>query len=466
MGAKVPRIAIVGAGFTGTMLAVQLLRKLAGPAKITLFDRRGAFGRGLAYSARNPRHVLNVRVTNMSAFDEDAQHFIRWLWANDSVRGGAAGVPPSGHAFVSRATFGAYVEDVLRAAIAEAGPRARVAQRVADAVGIAIAPGGARLALADGASVEADRVALCVGNFPPATPAPIAPAVAESGRFVADPWDEEAIDRIRSDDTVLVIGTGLTMVDMVVDLLARGFQGPIHALSRRGLLPQAHELTRTYPPFLDRERLPRGLLALTRRIRREVRDAASRGQDWRSVMDAIRPLVQDLWIALDEDDRRRFLRHLRPYWDVHRHRMAPEIAREIERLRAEGRLSTHAGRIASSGIEGGRIKFTFRPRAGGAERGLVGDWVINCAGPETDYARIRHPLVSSLLASGLARPDPLALGLDLTPSFQLIGREGRPTPRLYALGPPTRGLLWESTAVPDIRKQCAQFSARLAAELA
>jgi len=399
----------------------------------------------------------------MSAFDDDPQHFVRWLWENDTIYNEAPGVPPSGHAFVSRATFGAYVEDVFRAAAKDAHDRrSSVTQRIGDVVGLSAGPDPLTLALVDGGSLAVDRVILCVGNFPPAPPFPLSDRLVESQRYVADPWDESAKDRIEKSDSVAIVGTGLTMVDVVVDLIARGHRGPIRALSRRGLLPNRHEQTRIYPPFLDPTAIPGSTLGLMRLIRGEVRAGAARGYDWRSVMDAIRPVIQDLWRQLPEPQRRRFLRHIRPYWDIHRHRMAPAIADQIAALGAEGRLVPSAGRIIDADFGDGKVRLVFKPRDGGADEPVTADWMINCSGPECDYRRIRHPLIQNLLESGLARPDPLSLGLDLTDAFQLVGKNGKPTPNLFALGPPTRGLLWESTAVPDIRKQCAQFAAWVA----
>lgn len=467
MTVKNHRIAVVGAGFTGTMFAVQFLRAIDRPAEIVLFDRRGTFGRGLAYSARNPQHLLNVRVANMSAFDDDPQHFIRWLWENDALYGPSPGVPPSGHAFVSRATYGAYIEDVFRSATDAAGSRrATIIKSVDDVVDLSVSAERVTLALASGKTVEADRAVLCFGNFPPHPPFPLDASLIDSGRFIADPWDEAAIDRIGPRDSVLIVGTGLTMVDVAVDLAGRGHAGPMTALSRHGLLPQRHEQTRSYPPFLDVGELPRSLTGLTARVRREVRAGAAQGYDWRSVMDALRPLVQELWLALPERERRRFLRHLRPYWEIHRHRMAPANADQIAAWQATGRLATHAGRVRGAGFADGKVRLVHRPRDGGRDEALTADWMINCAGPERDYRRIRHPLIQNLLAHGLARPDPLSLGLDLTTHFELVGRDGNAEKRIYALGPPTRGMLWESTAVPDIRRQCAGFAQWLAADIA
>lgn len=460
------RIAVVGAGFTGTMFAVQLLRMIERPVEIILFDRRGTFGRGLAYSARNPQHLLNVRVSNMSAFDDDPQHFVRWLWQNDALYGAAPSIPPSGHAFVSRATYGAYIEDVFRSAVETAGSqRATITSSVDDVIDLGISGDRVTLALVSGKTIEFDRAILCFGNFPPNPPFPLDASLIDSGRFIADPWDEPAIDRIAPHDSVLIIGTGLTMVDVLVDLAARGHTGPIQALSRRGLLPQRHELTRSYTPFLDPRTPETSLVTLIRRVRQAVRTGAAQGYDWRSVMDTLRPMVQDLWLALPEIERQRFLRHLRPYWDIHRHRMAPANADQMAAWQATGRLATHAGRVRNANFADGKVRLGYRPRAGGADDTLTADWMINCAGPECDYRRIRHPLIQNLLAHGLARPDSLSLGLDLTERFELVGRDGIPEKRIFALGPPTRGMLWESTAVPDIRKQCARFARWLAEEL-
>lgn len=457
------RIAVVGAGFTGTVFAVHLLRAIDRPVEIRLYDRCGNFGRGLAYSARNPHHLLNVRVSNMSMFDDDPQHFIRWLWRNEATDGKVSDIPPSGHAFVSRATYGAYVEDVFHSAVREAEARGGTVIRAEDdVVDLAAAADGLVLRLADGQAVGADRAVLSVGNFPPSPPFPLDPALTESGRYIGDPWEAGAIDRIGPDDSVLIVGTGLTMVDVVLDLAAQGHRGPVHALSRRGLLPHRHELTRPYPSFLDEKAPPASLVQLMRLIRREVRAGAAQGYDWRSVMDAVRPIVAALWRGLSNVERRRFLRHLRPYWEVHRHRLAPSIADRIDAWRAAGRLVVGAGRIDGATFEDGQVRVIRRRRDGGSGEPMAFDWMINCSGPECDYRRIGHPLIQSLLATGLARLDPLSLGLDLTERFELVG----PANRVYALGPPTRGMWWETTAVPDIRKQCARFAGWLAEDIA
>lgn len=320
--------------------------------------------------------------------------------------------------------------------------------------------------LAGGDKIMVDRAVLCVGNFPPAPPFKPRASVLESARYVADPWDWSSFDDIERDDSLLLVGTGLTMIDIVIELEARGHRGPIRAISRRGLLPQAHVLARPYPPFLDPSRLPRTVQGQFRRIRAEIRLAKLEGYGWASVMDAVRPFVQALWRALPDAERRRFLRHVRPYWDVHRHRMAPEVAHRIEALRTAGRLTIEAGRILNADIVKGGIELLVRPRREDGAIRVRADWLVNCSGPECDYGRIRHPLIRQLLESGMARPDRLSLGLDVTDDLALVDRQGAVSGALFALGPPTRGALWEITAVPDIRAQCAALASRLLREVA
>jgi uncharacterized NAD(P)/FAD-binding protein YdhS len=459
------RIGVIGGGFSGTMFVVQLLRAIRSPVEIFLFDRSGSFGRGLAYSTRNPQHLLNVRVANMSAFEDDPRHFIRWLWEKESEIDGGLKVPPSGHAFVPRALYGSYLESVLQAALEVSSRLARVHTVASDVIALTPEGAGFRLRHADGNVTEVDQAVLCVGNLPRAAPFEPKALLDAAPRFIADSWDESAIRQIAPDDAVAIIGTGLTMVDVAIDLVSRGHRAKLRAFSQRGLLPQVHEQTRPYRGFLDGRRLPDSALAQFRALKREVRQAAAEGFDWRSVMDAVRPVVQELWLALPKLERRRFLRHLRPYWDTHRHRMAPGIAAEIAVLRQAGRLETVAARPIGVDIAAEHIDLRLRRRGGGTEFLWRADWLINCTGPECDFTQIRHPLVRSLLDQGMVRPDVLRLGLDVTDRQQAIAADGGVYADLFALGPPTRGALWEITAVPDIRKQCARLAERLATEV-
>jgi uncharacterized NAD(P)/FAD-binding protein YdhS len=450
------RVAVIGAGFTGSLLAVHLLTELPRRWSILLFDGAGRFGRGLAYSTANAEHLLNVRVANMSAFPDDPGNFTRWLARK------AGGVTPGGaddlrQRFVSRQLYGDYVAELLatgRATAQEVG----LATEATDVTRLRETPGGIEIATADGRKFIVDIAILCVGNFPPALPDLAWAGVEQSARCIGNPWDLDRLRRIGEQDPVLILGTGLTMVDLVLSLEQQGHRGPITAISRRGLLPQEHAATSPYHDYLGDGPLPSTTLAALVRIRREVRHAASAGFDWRSVFDALRPHSQRLWRNLSEAEKRRFLRHARPYWDVHRHRMAPAVAARIRGLIEEGRLQIRAGRLRGLVSEEARIVATVAFKGEAKRRSVAAAWLVNCSGPETNFSAIRSLLVRQLLADGLVRPDTLRLGLDVGDNLALVGADGRPSRRLFALGPPTRGALWEITAVPDIRSQCRSFA--------
>jgi uncharacterized NAD(P)/FAD-binding protein YdhS len=282
--------------------------------------------------------------------------------------------------------------------------------------------------------------------------------------FRHDPWDAQALTGLDPAAAVLLIGTGLTMVDVVISLLDSGHTGPIHAVSRRGLLPNAHA-DAPVPGASIELPLPSGLRALTRWLRNATQAASAAGQDWRAVIDGLRPHTQALWQSLSTVEQARFLRHLRPWWDVCRHRMAPEIARRIEAARASGQLCVHAGRVEAAALSGAGADLRLRPRGQIGTIGLSVDRVVNCTGPEGDITRVADRLTQALLRDGLARPDALALGFDVTATGAVLSRDGASSGGLFALGPLTKGVFWEITAVPDIRRQCAEMAAHLADRL-
>jgi uncharacterized NAD(P)/FAD-binding protein YdhS len=449
-----PTLGIIGGGFTGTMLAVHLIEQSPVPVRILLFDRAAAFGGGVAYSTPNARHLLNVRVTNMSAYDSRPEHFVEWLESNPpesdaEIRG----------AFVSRGLYGRYLRSTLSACL-DAHPASSLLGVDAEVVRLTPGPHSVELQTSDGNRHRVDRVALCVGNFPPALPVKPATSAVGEGRYVANPWSG-GLSRIGRNDNVVLVGTGLTMVDVALDLNSRGHTGRITAVSRRGFLPLPHRDVSPYPAFLAPQSLPSTISALMRTVRSEVATAAANGVDWRAVLDSMRPLTQALWRGLSTAERRRFLRHARPYWELHRHRVAQPVAAEMEQMLHSGRLAVVAGRLQNVELGEKGVCMTVKARGETTVRRLEGAWLVNCSGPQLDYDRIGDPLIRSLLDAGLARPDPLSLGLDLGDDYRLVSRDGVASEVLFALGPPIRGSLWETTAVPDIRKQCEAVARHL-----
>jgi uncharacterized NAD(P)/FAD-binding protein YdhS len=451
------RIAVIGAGVSGVLTAIHLLWRCRPEDKVYLVEKSARLGPGVAYGTRHPRHLVNVRADNMSAFADEPDHFARWLARLPDEERAAAGRKTMAGLFVRRDVYGRYVQELLGDAIIRQGgfQNLYIVTDHATALHPAAAGPGLVMETEGGRTYELDAAVLAVGNLPPVDP--------ELPGYVADPWAEGALDGVAPGRPVLLLGTGLTAVDVLLLLQDRGFAGPVVALSRRGLLPRAHAPA---SPWSDLRLEPadrRSAAALARAARREVARAKAAGVDWRCVIDALRPQVRAVWRELPDAERARFVRHLRPYWDVHRHRMAPPVAEAVEAALRSGALEVAAGRIEAvepAGPPGGGLRVRWRPRGGGgdAERELTAQLVVDCRGPAADYARIADPLVRQLLADGLARPDPHRLGLETTWWGHLVGRDGGSSQALLGVGPVTRGTFWETTSVPDIRGQAEQVA--------
>jgi uncharacterized NAD(P)/FAD-binding protein YdhS len=431
----IEHVAIVGCGFSGALQAINLHRH--GGPRATLIERSSEPGKGLAYGAAHPMHLLNVRASRMSAFPDDPDHFVRWLESR--------GVQDARTAFVPRITYGAYLRALLQAAARDANGRIEILEdRVDDVEG---GPDGARLRLESGRTVEADAAVLAIGNLPPHAPAGLGEGQLTAPRYIADPWAGGIPDGLGADDTVLVIGTGLTMVDVVLLLDSAGFPGKIVAMSRRGLLPHVHAGDSPAPPPISVR--PAGRAS---EIVRAVR-ARAEAIGWRDAVDELRPFTQGMWRAAPEAERRRFLRHLRPWWDIHRHRIAPEVAARLQRMQDEGRLQVIAGKPQAFVERGHGAEVTYRPRGASETQTLLVQRVVNCTGPQGDLKRSDDPLLRRLAQRGLIRADAQHLGIDVDPQARTIAADGTPNEWLLALGPLTRGAFWEIIAVPDIRAQ-------------
>jgi uncharacterized NAD(P)/FAD-binding protein YdhS len=450
-------IAIVGGGASGTLLAANLLKQARAPLRVLLIEKSGRAGRGLAYSTESPRHLLNVPAGRMSAFPEDAEHFLRW--ARHVVPGTGPGD------FVQRRLYGRYLEEVLLEAVEAAAPGVELEVVAGEVVGLTEERGGVRLELASGERREARRAVLALGNAPSADlPVPDGGLYA-SPRYRRSPWVGGGLRHIASEDSVLVVGTGLTMVDAVLSLAEQGHRGPIHALSRHGLLPHVHRPCTPLRREASTDEAP-GLRGLLRELRRDVRHAQAQGRDWRDVVDGLRPVTVALWQGLSEPERRRFLRHLRAFWDVHRHRMAPAVGDILQQLQAAGVLRVHAARVRNFQLsDEGQVLARVRPRGFSREATFRVQHVINCTGPDACIGR-GHPLLRGLLESGLVRADALGLGLDTDAEGALLDAEGRASGLFFTLGPLRRGELWETTAIPEIRAQALSLSRRLLERLA
>jgi len=446
-------IAIIGAGFSGALLAVQLLRRCRPGDRVYLIERRAGFGRGLAYSTNNLNHLLNVRAGNMSAFQDQPGHFVDWLRQHGPD---AADRQADADSFVSRRVYGSYVRSLLCEELWDGGKGRNLYLVPDQAVALNEDARGISLTVAGGTCYRLDMVVLAAGNLPPDE---------TRGAYIGDPWHPAATAELPREASVLLIGSGLTMVDTVQSLLDAGHRGMIHVFSRRGLVPHAHAPARALE--LSAADLPRttSIVRLMRWLRTHARAAETTGRDWRCVVDGLRPHIQDLWRRLPLEERRRFLRHLRPWWEVHRHRTAPAVAARLQAAIDRGQVRIGAGRVVSMTPDEVSVTVQVRRRRSCAVETFEVARVINCSGPETNFAACREPLIRDLMARRFVRPDPLGLGLEVSEQGALLNAVGQPSRRLFAVGPVTRGTFWEIVAVPDIRLQCARLAGHLVSTL-
>ncbi len=460
-------IAIVGGGASGTLAAIYLLREAASrrtPLRVALIDRYGRHGLGQAYSTTHPAHLLNSPSDAMSALAGDPGHLTRWA--------AAAGLPHDG--FLPRRAYGRYLTDSLAAAERSARPAARVSRITADVVAIRrhsrsrshshshdrgrSHSRALRLHLAADGRIDADAVVLAAGNLPPAVPCPV-----PQDRYIPDPWEPGALDAAADGSPVAVLGTGLSMLDVAIALTGAHPDTVVHAISRHALLPREHSWPRPVAAVSAGPaiRATGGTLRLTRLIRDIRASAAAYSGDWQDVVDALRPHIPRLWEQLPEADQRLFLGHVARYWEVHRHRVPPETARRAAALISACRLSVRRGRVTAATGQRGGVR--VRIEAGGSSAELAVGWVVNCTGPASDITTTADPLLRHLLEVGLARPDPLRLGLDTDPHGALRDADGRPASDIFTLGPLLRGSRYETTAVPEIRGQAAALARHLLA---
>ena len=425
-------------------MAAHLLRAPRSNLSVTLIDPSEKVARGLAYSTNNPLHLLNVRASNMSAFADDPEHFWRWL-KNQGHSGGDQ------FCFAARAAYGRYLESLLQPyldASRAPGPLAIIRDA---AIAIEKARDGLAIRLASGAVATADVAILACGHEPNPDDDPL---------FV-NPWIEPVASGAPPETTILILGTGLTMVDVALALREQGHAGPIVAVSRRGVLPQAHR--RVDPRLISADERPSGaaLAKFCHWLRRLARERQAEGGDWRSVVDGLRPHVQAVWNEMPATSRRRFLEHARPWWDSHRHRMAPAIAVKLRSLLKSGQLEVIAGKVTEIVTTDTGAAVSIRRRGDGGSVSLQVSRIVSCRGTTSDPRKRTNPLIAQLLAQGLARVDPLRIGLDVTADCAVVEAGGRVSDRLFAIGPMSQAAFWEITAIPDIRLQAAKLAQAL-----
>lgn len=453
-------IAIIGAGFSGAATAVHLLRRARLPLRVVLIDDQPEMAAGLAYSPEQRDCLLNVPAGQMSLDASRPGEFLDF-----AMRQGLRVGP---HDFLSRALYGRYLSATLHDATESAGIQcARIWGRVTRLAQLHNRSRSWRIDLDDGHLILADEVVLATGNPQPARLAALQ-AIRGTRWYVHDPWSSwpQEIPAMQP-QRVLLLGTGLTMADVALRLALRGPEPPeMLALSRHGLLPHAQtgfdRATLRTDAVATLRASAGSLRKLVRVVHTLARQLTAVGGDWREVINLVRKTAPELWSGLSIADRRRFLRHVRPIWNIHRHRLPPAAAAELQRLRATGMLTVCAGALESVNITSAGIEVLWRPRGTQRrERAIVGR-IFNCTGPDYRASRSANVLVRSLLSSGLISSDPLELGIRTTADNEVVTADGSVAKGLYYVGPWLRARDWEATAAPELREHARRLAERLA----
>lgn len=447
------KIGIIGAGFSGTALAAVLHRLTTYPIEIILFEKTGHFGMGDAYRTPYPFHLLNVKAHDMSAFEDEPHHFSDWITANTFPGIQFDDKTPISDQYVPRFIYQQYLTDLLQTIKNDAKQQTKITFTKACIKDLCQEKDKVKLILEDNSTVIVDKAIFALGNQPPIDfPFPVENGV----EVINNPWDYEAPTHIPTQDPVLIVGTGLSMIDTVLTLYHHQHQAPIYAVSRHGLLPLAHASIKT-PYALTQGQLKKPFFSLMKYLRRLTKDHMQAGGDWREVMIALRPLAGLLWEQIRLPERKQFLRHLLPYWNIHRHRIHADIAYLLETLVEKKQLHILAGRV--QGVK--RHEALVKLRQSQKITTLPVKWVINCLGPALTLTDNKSPLIEALLKKRIALLDPLALGLDVDSKGALKDSSHQASKHCYVIGSLRRGALWESSAVPDIRKQCFLLATHL-----
>lgn len=445
-------IGIIGAGFSGTALAATLHRRAKQPLNIILLDKSGEFGAGFAYCTPFSYHLLNVRAKDMSAFEDQPHHFVDWLKSNTT---NLNKMLPIEEQFVARLLYGKYLKSLLRSIQDDASSMVNVKTIAANVIDIIIEKNQAKLILDNGEPIYVDKAVLAIGNGSPSQfPFPVSAATSS----LNNPWNYTALNEIPQQDPVMIVGTGLSMIDAILTLYHQQHQGPIYTLSRHGLLPLRHS-DRDEIFTMDLKQLSKPPRLMLQYLRHQARQYMQSGGDWRSIVNGLRQHLPTLWQQATIKEKKLFFRHLLPYWNIHRHRVHPPLSDMLNQLASIGQLKVIAGRL----IRVEQHKAYVSCRHTGDVSSMDVKWLINCMGPSLNMKASHEPLVSCLVNSNEASLDELNLGFRVTPQGALL-REIGESPFLYSLGPPTKGSIWECMAVPGIRKQISLLTNELLAK--
>jgi uncharacterized NAD(P)/FAD-binding protein YdhS len=447
-------VAVIGGGFSAVATALNLMDRLGPTRRVAVVARKAGLGRGVAYSTTEAVHRLNVPAGRMSLFADKPSHLCDWL----KSEGASFGEDD----FIPRRLYGLYLQDTLTEALLRNDNGVDVELVDADVLDCERLDEDAQIFhLSDGQRLHARKSIFCIGGSPTGLPLP-ADKIAPEARphLCLNVWADRWLERTKPDDEIVMLGSGLTMIDQALSLRDRGHRGRIRVISRHGLTPLPHRMPRSHPvgPVLEPGEKP--LSAMLRSLRK----AASEVEDWRAVVDGIRPITQALWRELAPAEKSRFLRHANAWWNIHRHRLAPDMSAAFEEMRASGQVTVTAGWLREVYEAGGRVRAAYLDRHSRTLRQVGADWLVNCTGMER-CSISKTPLLKKMAVRGMIHGDDMGLGVAVDQESRLLTPGASANASAFALGPMTIGRFFEIFAVPDIRVQAADVARRVAAAL-
>lgn len=458
-----PVIAIIGGGFCGTLTAVHLLSQKEIPLHIILINSKYPLSKGIAYSSYSNKHMLNVNAKNMSAFPDKSDHFIKWI--HNSDRYSLLGHGDLPEMFLPRNIYGYYLKEIFDNSIRKKSENISIEFVHDEAIDIEPSGKRAKISFSVSPPVYADKTVLATGNYPPRQHPKMKNDFCKSKKYFGNPWLHEAVKNVERKDKVLIIGNGLTMVDVVIGLREEGHSGKIYSLSPHGFDILPHRKFEPYPDLLNELQPPYDLVKVIKIFRSHVHKLRAKNISGEAVVDSVRPLSQKIWMSWSKREKERFMYYVRHMWGVARHRLPMEIHIKLQQFILDDTLEIIAGNLDSiKEYENGvTAKIKHRKRKELLELNIAR--VINCTGPECDITQVDNELIKNLLSRNLITADEMRLGMEALPDGTIIDKDGNHSSLLYTLGSPLRGILWESTAVPELRFQARQLAAKLVTQL-
>lgn len=457
------KIGIIGGGFTGMMTAVHLMQQSAA-CEVTIFNDEETFGRGIAYNPYSDKHLLNVITSKMSAYPGNADHFLDWVMEQpefmDKDRKLIA------NAFMPRGVFGKYLMHVWETAVYNSDGKCVISKIFSQVTGLDVNDSFVSLTLDNGAQMEFDYCVVTSGNNVPRNPRIKSPQFYDSPNYFQNPWKEKSVLGL-TDKPVLIVGNGLTMVDTVLSLMEQGFKGQIYSISPNGfnILPHRH-IGMKYSKMAEEISMNMTLLELVSLANKHIKIAREYGVSAEPVIDSFRPYTQKLWHNFTDREKSTFMGRLRHLWGATRHRIPLHSFEKLQKLRAGDRLHIHSGSLIDINENVDGITVEYHDRQDGATKTMVVGRIINCTGPESDFAKLESGFLKGCVLNNTLKQDALKLGIvtDVA-TFGIIGPDGRPYSNLFTIGSNLRGELWETTAVHDLREQAEKLAHQIASKV-